>query len=142
MRTIATDRHGLEVLDYDTCLALVASQPVGRVGFVAAGVPVVLPVNHVVDRAVIAFRTAPGSKLDLAVMERPVAFEADHYDAADRSGWSVVVRGVARAVDDDATLARLEAHDLVPWADARERPHWVAVRADEVTGRRIVRAES
>lgn len=41
-----TDRAGLDVLPFEECLRLLASVPVGRVGFVAEGEVVMLPVNH------------------------------------------------------------------------------------------------
>lgn len=132
------DRHGLEILDYEVCLELLASEPVGRVAFVEAGQPQVLPVNHLVRGSRIAFRTAAGSKLDAAVMGRQVAFEVDRYDEQDQSGWSVVVRGQASTVDDPELLAWLQDQHLHPWTDGEARPVWVVIRADDVSGRRIV----
>jgi len=61
-----TDHAGLEILPFDECLRLLASVPVGRVGFIADGELVMLPVNHVVDGHDVAFRTARGSKLPAA----------------------------------------------------------------------------
>ena len=44
-----TDHAGLEILSFADCLRLLASVPVGRVGFFADGEIVILPVNHLVD---------------------------------------------------------------------------------------------
>lgn len=135
--TAAVDHAGMEVLEPSECWDLLAQTPVGRVGFVDQGVPVILPVNHVLDGRSIVFRVAYGAKLSAAVRASTVAFEVDDYDRQRRDGWSVLVLGVADVVEDDDELARLEALDLRPWADALERPHWIRIRADQVTGRRI-----
>jgi uncharacterized protein len=129
------DHQGLEVLDHDTCWELLASAPVGRIAFVQGGEPSILPVNHAVVGRRIVFRTFQGSLLHEALMQEPVAFEVDGFDADARTGWSVVVRGVADIAEDGDELA--EVH-LRPWADTIRRDDWVAIRAEEVTGRRIV----
>ena len=49
MSRYPTDHAGLEILPFDECLRLLASVPVGRVGFIADGEVVVLPVNHAID---------------------------------------------------------------------------------------------
>ena len=67
--------------------------PSGRVGFVAEGEVVMLPVNHLVDGTDVVFCTAFGSKLAAAECQNVAAFEADHYDRQTRSGWSVLVSG-------------------------------------------------
>lgn len=46
-----SDHHGVEILDPDTCFALLAERSLGRVGFVEAGTPRILPVNHLDDDA-------------------------------------------------------------------------------------------
>ena len=58
-----TDHAGLETLPFHVCLRLLASVPVGRVGFYADGEVVLLPVNHAVDGQDVVFRTASGSKV-------------------------------------------------------------------------------
>lgn len=135
--TPSTDYGGLEILDLDECLQLLASEPVGRIAFVHGGAPMVLPVNHRVEGRTVVFRTDIGSKLSAAVMERAVAFEVDSYDDHDRSGWSVLVRGTAVTVDDPGAVAELEGLDLSPWARTGDRVHWVRIHPDEISGRRV-----
>lgn len=137
MQTPPTDRQGLEVLDPDTCLQLMDLSPVGRIAFIHAGEPVILPVNHLRDGHGVAFRTASGLTLDAATIRATMAFEVDGYDQETRTGWSVLIRGRSDLVDDSATVARLDEQELHPWADAVERPHWVRINATEVSGRRI-----
>jgi len=93
-----TDHAGLEILPFDVCLRLLASVPVGRVGFFADGEVVILPVSHLVDGQDLVFRTARGSKLSAAEGQDVVSFEADEYDKQTRSGWSVVVTGRAEVI--------------------------------------------
>ena len=130
--TTVRDHQGLEVLPIEECWARIAGEVVGRLAFVQAGEPVVLPVNHAVRGHRIVLRTAHGSILDEALDERPVAFEVDGFDIGAREGWSVLVRGVAHVLDDDAVDPSLDA-----WADTIERDVWVEILAEEVTGRRI-----
>src|ERR671913_2269001 len=94
------DRNGLEVLAPDECLRLLATATLGRIGVTSGALPTVLPINFRVDGDRILFRTGVGTKLDAATSGAVVAFEADDFDAMYHSGWSVVITGVARPVED------------------------------------------
>lgn len=131
------DHQGLEVISPEECWQLLAAAPVGRVAFVEAGDPMILPVNHAVVGHSVVFRTLRGSLLHEALMAEPVAFQVDDFDVLARTGWSVLLRGVADLAEDPGTLEGLELH---PWADTVERNDWVQIRPDEITGRRIVHA--
>jgi uncharacterized protein len=131
-----TDHAGLETLSFETCLRLLASVPLGRVGFSADGEMMILPVNHAIDGQDVVFRTARGSKLTAAEEQNLVAFEADDYDRRTRSGWSVLVTGRAVVVYEEAEVHRLDRLGLQPWATAVEHPYWIRIYATSVTGRR------
>jgi uncharacterized protein len=131
------DHAGLEILPLEECLRLLASVPVGRIGFKADGELMVLPVNHALDGQDVVFRTARGSKLAAAEEYSLVAFEADNYDPETQCGWSVVVSGHAEAVYEDAQIQRLSRLGLQPWAIGVDRPFWIRIRATSVSGRRI-----
>lgn len=133
------DHSGTAVLPFEACLRLIAHEQVGRVAFVADGEVVVLPVNHIMDGHAITFRSAAGSKLSAAVNEDAVAFEVDGHDPETRTGWSVLVNGKAEVVTAWEDTARLERTGLVSWADGVDRPHWVRIRPDSVTGRAVIR---
>ena len=133
-----TDRSGMEVLDHDECMALLASVPIGRVAVIDSGEIAVLPVNHVVDEGRVCFRTAPGAKLDAGIMQHVATFEADDYDAATGTGWSVVLKGRADLVTDPEELERLHESGVRPWSNPSFRTNWVTMHATSVTGRRIV----
>lgn len=118
------------------CRALLARHRVGRVAVVDGDLPMVVPVNFVLDGDEVVFRTGRGSKLDAALQGAGVAFEIDGFDERNRTGWSVLVRGYARQVTDRDERSRLQELPLVPWAPG-EKPHYVRIRAAQVTGRRI-----
>ena len=130
------DHAGLETLPFDACLRLLASVPLGRVGFYSDGEVVVLPVNHVMDGQDVIFCTAGGSKLTAAEQQDLVAFEADDYDPQARSGWSVLVTGRAALVYEEAEVDRLSRLGLRSWVTTSEHPFWVRIRPTSVTGRR------
>lgn len=130
------DRNGLEVLGRDECLALMQSVPVARIGLSMKALPVILPVNVAIEGDEIFVRTASGSKVEAALQHAVVAVEADDYDPLGHSGWSVLVRGQTRFVDDAWEIDRLRQLWLTPWANA-DADLWVAISADIVTGRRI-----
>ena len=123
-------------LSKSECFGLLARVRVGRVAFVDDLGPMVMPVNFVLDRHMVVFRTDGGTKLDAAVRGSRVAFEIDGTDEAARAGWSVVVRGEAVEVTDPAELARLRRLPLRPWAPGA-KTHYVRILPAVLTGRRI-----
>ena len=137
MRKLATDRAGLEILHLGDCFLLLESVPLGRIGFVAGGEVVILPVNFLVDGQDVVFRTAAGSKLCSVEVGHYVGFEADSYDAAAGTGWSVVVNGLAEIVESDEEEARLDTFGLSSWGSGASGRVWVRIRPSSITGRRI-----
>jgi nitroimidazol reductase NimA-like FMN-containing flavoprotein (pyridoxamine 5'-phosphate oxidase superfamily) len=135
-RPAAVDRNGLKVLDEVRCRQLLVTATVGRVGLAVGHVPVVLPVNFRVVRDRVVFRTAVGTKLDAAADGALVAFEVDDFDAMSHSGWSVVVVGPARGVNDDEALEALEAGSIPRWAK-RGDDQVVEIEMNLVTGREL-----
>jgi uncharacterized protein len=137
--TAATDRHDLEVLPLAQCLALLRSRPLGRLAYLDAGAPSVVPVNHLVDGSTIVMRSLSGGKLDAAIIGQPVAFQLDDHDPSRGTGWSVLVRGRADLVEDEEAIARYD-NELDSWAITD--PHlasWIRIVPDEISGRRLHR---
>ena len=118
------------------CFALLSGERLGRVAVVDDQGPIVFPVNFVLDRHMVVFRTDEGTKLDAATRGSRVAFEVDGTDEAARTGWSVVVRGEATEVTDPAELARLRKLRLSPWAPGA-KSRYVRILPAKLTGRRI-----
>jgi len=131
-------RTGLEVLDRDECLRLLASDPVGRVAVVVDARPMIFPVNYALDGESIVFRSDAGSKVSGATSGFPMSFEIDGIDEIFHTGWSVVVNGVGHEVVDGTELARLRALELRPWASG-SKTHWIRIQPKTMTGRRVAR---
>jgi nitroimidazol reductase NimA-like FMN-containing flavoprotein (pyridoxamine 5'-phosphate oxidase superfamily) len=123
----------LSTISPEQCLALLGSVPFGRVVFTNRALPAIRPVNHIVDNGHIIIRSSLGSGITGAAgAGMVVAYEADSIDPDSRTGWSVVVTGLARLVEDPVDLARYEQL-LEPWVDGR-MDCVVSIPADLVTG--------
>lgn len=127
-----------ETLTRLECLELLRENHLGRLAFLerVGVVPLIMPVNYVLDQDAVVFRTDPGSKLVAAVRGAPVAFEIDGAEEGDRVGWSVIVRGHAVEVTDAAERERLSHGPLESWAPG-PKSHYVRVVPGPITGRRI-----
>lgn len=124
------------------CYRLLATHEVGRLGVNAEHYPLVVPVNYGLDGTTLVVRTHPGPVLR-AASHANVTFEVDDVDRRTRSGWSVLVRGLAEEVTDAHhadLVARTHASGTEPWAPG-EHGSWLRIIAHHVTGRRIVPGE-
>ena len=133
---IIDGRTWLEHLDPSECWRLLADVPVGRIGVLNDSAPEIYPVNHMVDRGTIVFRTDPGSKLRGLLRSPAVCYEADGIDAADATDWSVLVKGRAVELHDTNELDDVAALPLRYWS-LGDKAHWIRIVPDEITGRRI-----
>ena len=136
MRTVS--RHsGIEVIDADECLQLLAEEEIGRLAVVIGATPMILPVNYALDGEAIVFRTMPGSRLDVG--QGHAAFEVDCFDRDRKAGWSVLVTGHLEHVSwyHAKEMERVQQLPVTPWAGG-ERNLWLRLRPSFITGR-IVR---
>jgi hypothetical protein len=78
-----------------------------------------------------------GTKLDAATHNAVVAFEVDEIDPLAHTGWSVVVRGVARELTDPEEPADAGCPPIARWAPGGDH-RVVAIQPEIVSGRRIV----
>jgi nitroimidazol reductase NimA-like FMN-containing flavoprotein (pyridoxamine 5'-phosphate oxidase superfamily) len=131
-----SDRQQLEVLDRQQCLALLQTVRVGRLVFTEGALPAVQPVNFRIYRDDVVVRVAGGAKLAAATSNCIVAFQADELDAELREGWSVTVVGHADRIVDISELVEVAGVWLQPWVQG-PREHFVRVRTEQVTGRRL-----
>ncbi|WAZ26407.1 pyridoxamine 5'-phosphate oxidase family protein [Streptomyces cinnabarinus] len=127
-------------LERQECLRLLGKVPVGRVVYTRQALPAVLPINFSLDTdASVLLRTSSDSDLVRAIDGVVVAFEVDEFDAATRSGWSVVVTGRAGVVTDPAERERLAQTGPTSWMPLRDSV-FVRIEAEMVTGRELGRA--
>ena len=127
---------GTEALSTEECWSLLGEATVGRLAVDNGGRPDIFPINYLVDDGSIVFRTGPGTKLAASVLMNYVAFEIDGYLPADRSAWSVVVKGRAHQIERMQDVYDAQDLPLFPWV-ASDKPDFVRITADEVTGRRF-----
>ena len=113
---------------------LLSSVSLGRLVTSVDGEPAIFPVNFVVQHRTVLFRTAEGTKLVSAAINRNVLFEADDHGVTE--GWSVIVKGQARILHSDEDIDEAERAQLLPWI-ATVKQHYVRVRPLSITGRRF-----
>jgi nitroimidazol reductase NimA-like FMN-containing flavoprotein (pyridoxamine 5'-phosphate oxidase superfamily) len=133
------DSSGLQVLDRAECLRLLGTVPMGRVAFTVDALPAIQPVTFALVDDQIVIRMRHGSRLVAGIQDTIVAFEADHYDEATHSGWSVTVVGPAVTAGPELAerLARLPLRN---WAPAGME-QYVLISIKVVHGRQITRTD-
>lgn len=134
---VEIDDNDMVVLDRDECIRRLGRGGLGRVAFVTAGRPTILPINYSATADYIYFLSAPGSKLEAASCNTVMAFEVDHTDAFEHGGWSVLVVGPASVVP-DSEIEPLWKLKLGRWAGGGPATQ-VRIQVDQVSGREIGR---
>ncbi|CAN5221064.1 pyridoxamine 5'-phosphate oxidase family protein [soil metagenome] len=114
---------------------LISGVHLGRLVTVVEGRAEIFPVNFVIQRHTVLFRTAEGTKLFSAVMNDQVLFEADDHNVAE--GWSVIVRGTATVLFGAAEIHDAEQAGLYPWI-ATQKLRYVRITPSDVTGRKFL----
>ena len=127
----------VQELSSSQCWQLLREIPFGRLAVVLDGRPEIFPVNHVVDRGSLVFRTDSGAKL-LGASRQPVAFEVDGFDQG--AAWSVVARGRAHEVRQLHDVLDTVPLPLFPWQGG-DKPRFVRIEVEQLSGRRFARSE-
>jgi nitroimidazol reductase NimA-like FMN-containing flavoprotein (pyridoxamine 5'-phosphate oxidase superfamily) len=135
------DRNGMEVLPRERALQLLRSTPIGRVVVTMDALPAAFPVNFVMLGDDVVFVTSPGTKLEAAVRNAVVAFQADAFDVIGHTGWSVLVQGRAAEVTDPVETAAVEHAGLRAWLP-QSPTSMVRISSEIVSGRQISLAAS
>ena len=126
----------LQPLTPEQCKAHLSAGGVGRVVFSTDRGPVALPVNYEYSDGHIVISTDV-AKAAVLESQHIVGFEVDRIDDVMSEGWSVLVTGPARRVDDPEEILALSSLDLESWAGGA-RHALVAISPKETTGRVIV----
>lgn len=82
-------------MDRRDCLRLLAQSNVGRVAFSERALPTIRPLGYTLVGALVVLRATPKA-LARQLDGQVVAFEVDEIDHVHASGWSVLVTGTAR----------------------------------------------
>lgn len=126
----------LREMSREECFELLAGRQVGRVIFDDQDGPIALPVNYVFQDEGVVIATSPTSSLARCAPGRPVAFEIDEVDDFNETGWSVLVRGLAPAMD----VQLLDTDDRPePWVEG-DRTLLIRIPCLQVSGRHVLSA--
>lgn len=129
--------RNLHELTRSEALHLLTTVKYGRVIFTSNALPAVRPVNHLLDDGEIVIRTSLSARLVIAVAQPIiVAYEVDQIDPDQRLGWSVVVTGYARQIEDPDRISRYEQL-LLPWVDHNHMDVAIGIQTELVTGFRL-----
>ena len=131
---MSIESQPISILSETECWNLLSSVALGRLVTSVDGEPAIFPVNFVVQRRTVLFRTSEGTKLVSAAINNQVLFEADGHGVTE--GWSVIVKGTARILRTDEEIQEAERAQLLPWTATVKR-HFVRIRPLSVTGRRF-----
>jgi nitroimidazol reductase NimA-like FMN-containing flavoprotein (pyridoxamine 5'-phosphate oxidase superfamily) len=128
----------LESLTSEQCQEHLAAGGVGRIVLSTGSGPMAVPVNFAFADGAVIFRTSDGM---IANVSGVVAFEVDHIDEAMSEGWSVLVRGHARRIEDPEERLAAARLDIEPWAGGA-RLNVIRIEPFEITGRAVVQRHS
>ena len=131
---MSIESQPISILSETECWNLLSSVALGRLVTSVDGEPAIFPVNFVVQRRTVLFRTSEGTKLVSAAINNQVLFEADGHGVTE--GWSVIVKGTARILRTDEEIQEAERAQLLPWTATVKR-HFVRIRPLSITGRRF-----
>lgn len=130
----------LKELSQEEALRLLGEVPIGRVVFTRHALPAIRPVNHIVADGDIVIRTNLGTAIssEVAPYGAVVAFEADAIDPEEHLGWSVIVTGVARLIDDPEEAAQFRDR-LRPWVSG-EMDQVIRIHPEMISGFELIDA--
>lgn len=138
--------HGhtkFDVMSRLECYQMLATTVVGRIGVIVEEYPLIIPVNYATDGDAVVLRTAPGTVVAHADGAK-VTFQVDGFDSAEKSGWSVLLRGQAAVLtveDSNELIERTRETHVLPWAPG-QRHLWMRINPDSISGRRITPSEN
>ncbi|MEW2479801.1 pyridoxamine 5'-phosphate oxidase family protein [Mycobacterium sp. NPDC049093] len=130
-----TQQGPVSVLGEDECWQLLSSVTLGRLVTTVGTRLEIFPVNFVVQRRTVLFRTAEGTKLISALWNDRVLFEADEHNVV--GGWSVIVRGEPQLLETPDEIAEADSGQLLSWIATTKR-RYVRIRPKEISGRSFV----
>jgi len=124
-------------LSYSECETLLRAGGVGRVALSTPTGPQIVPVNYSVVDSEIVMRTSAYSVLGTYGREATLAFEVDRFDEQTQCGWSVIARGRADVISDQAELDHIrKVWEPRPWANGA-RGLFLKIAWTELTGRQL-----
>jgi len=136
--TAAGSAELMAELDTAACGRLLAAKEFGRLAIVDAGEPVIIVLNHLVDKADIMLRTRDDSRLARLTAQGHqirAVFEVDSAFPVGRAGWSVIASGLLGRETDEERMARTRTK-LEAWAQG-DRDVVIRLAVNQLSGRRV-----
>ncbi|MFC4140614.1 MULTISPECIES: pyridoxamine 5'-phosphate oxidase family protein [unclassified Microbacterium] len=131
----------IEVLGEEECLARLATSTVGRIGHVEDGRVEIIPVNYRIDGRDLYLRTREDGILSGLPDEPDIAFEVDHIEGLEGSGWSVLLGGRVERLEPGEGQSIDAAAHVRPWAGG-ERTLWFRFVIERISGRSVRRSNA
>ena len=126
------------------CWELLQAGGIGRLGYSGRFGPMIQPLNFEVQDKAIYFRVAQHGptgedlRTGIANADYRVAFEVDDFDAASRSGWSVLVQGDVHPMDSEDERASVAQICVESWV-AGPRELFLRITPAHISGHRVGR---
>ncbi|WP_422935126.1 pyridoxamine 5'-phosphate oxidase family protein [Sinomonas sp. P47F7] len=140
MATQKPKNPALTELSREACWAHLRTAVLGRLAVAGREHPELFPINYLVDRGTVLFRTDPGTKLAASMDKALVTFEVDGYLPDTHEAWSVVVKGTLEPVLETAEVVDAVALPLFPWQGGA-KAFFVRIVPDVLSGRRFAVAD-
>lgn len=121
------------------CRQLLASERRGHLAMTRRALPVVEDVEYGVVDGDVVLRTASDSWFGRALPGSVIALEAGQWDEGVGAGWSVLVQGEARLVEDGAERDSLAGLGLDAWSSDPAADTFVRVHLSSWRGHRTAR---
>ncbi|ADD43134.1 pyridoxamine 5'-phosphate oxidase family protein [Stackebrandtia nassauensis] len=128
--------RGQETLTRDECVHLLRTAVFGHIGITVRALPMIVPARFVVDAGRIVIPVSSSSEVLHASQSSIVAFEANDVNTHTGEGWSVLVVGRARVVEEGPEFDRLARLANLMWVTAPET-RYIVIALDMVSGRRF-----
>jgi nitroimidazol reductase NimA-like FMN-containing flavoprotein (pyridoxamine 5'-phosphate oxidase superfamily) len=126
----------IEALTREQCEVHLGTAEYGRLVYLVDRGPVAIPVNYEYTDGQIVIST--DLEKAAVLLDQPVVgFEVDRVVEGLSEGWSVMVTGAVRAIDEPEERQRLSTLGLDSWDDG-DKHALMAITPDEITGRLIV----
>ncbi len=133
-----SDAPPVAELSETACRSLLASQYVGRLGYVLDDRPVIVPVNfRMTEDGTLLVLSRPGAKLDAAVAGAWMCLEVDGTDDLRHSGWSVLATGRSEVIADGQAAELIRAERLRPWPKASDGMMLIRLTPETLEGRQV-----
>jgi nitroimidazol reductase NimA-like FMN-containing flavoprotein (pyridoxamine 5'-phosphate oxidase superfamily) len=127
----------LERLSRAECRLLLPTASVGRLAVPTPNFPSLEPVSFALVGGEVVVAVRAGSAGDAMAAGTVVTFEADVLDRLRHGGWSVVVTGPVKELDEDLVASAVPF--LRPWP-LRPGDRLLRIEAEWITGQRVVAA--